>query len=68
MIDGRCPNCGVVVTGVSIKPVTGHVEGSSWRVNTYSCESCGVVLGAELDPVALKTEILEELVKRLGGA
>jgi hypothetical protein len=48
----------VVTTGVPMADL--------WNGITYSCMSCHKVLGVGIDPVALKTDTIEGVLKGLG--
>jgi hypothetical protein len=70
-MTGKCPSCGKVVSrldgdGVEVDFGVGSVRR---RALTYNCPSCQAVLGCEIDPIALRTEIVaqtvSELLKRL---
>lgn len=64
---GKCPNCEkimhyMVMQGVDAKVLMGH----SWRAVSYQCPHCHTVVGVEIDPIALKAELVEQIAKRLG--
>ena len=56
---GKCPSCGNMVAGLNGDGVEVYFsQGNSFKAVTYSCPSCSVVLGCEIDPVALRTDIV----------
>lgn len=66
--DGKCPSCSGIVNRLTIDPVIasigyGHPE---WNAITYCCPHCKVVLGAGIDPVALKTDTIDGILRGLG--
>jgi hypothetical protein len=66
--SGKCPSCGTIVTRLHLDAVdasTGFNQ-LSVRAITYCCPSCKVVLGAAIDPLALKTDTVNEILKALG--
>ena len=73
MVSRHCPSCEQPVTRLSLHGVeAGQLFGrSGWKAITLSCPSCGVVLGAQIDPVALKREgvdaTADEVAKKLRG-
>jgi len=61
-----CPHCRAVVAAVNLREVTVHAGlGNQWRGVAYTCFGCGAVLSVGIDPVALKTDMIEELFARL---
>ena len=67
-MQGKCPKCEKLVMNVTISDVTAQVPfGRSWRAVSYNCQSCQTVLGVEIDPIAVKTDIVNDLFKKLRG-
>lgn len=68
---GKCPACGKVpafgikMQGVDIK----GPDGRDWHGVMYVCPNlqCQTILGAGIDPVALKTDTIDGVVKMLRG-
>ena len=58
----RCPKCESPVSYVSIQPVSAKSSQASWYGITYSCPSCDSVLSVSIDPIALKNDIVSEIV------
>lgn len=68
MTTGKCPKCEKVVTAVRIEDVTVRVGVQpQWKGVSYCCPWCNTVLGVQIDPVALKTDIIEGVVGALRG-
>lgn len=71
IVTGKCPACskvpafGVNMQGVDIK----GTDGRSWNGVMYVCPNiqCQTILGVGLDPIALKTDTIAGVVKKLGG-
>jgi transposase-like protein len=64
---GKCPKCDAVMPTVKIQGVTAReLMGSSWNAISYQCPTCETVLSVEIDPIALKSDIVNEVAKRLG--
>jgi hypothetical protein len=64
----QCPKCFSAIDKVKIEGVTGRViGGSAYNAITYSCPFCFVILSVGIDPVALKTDTVNEVVKKLQG-
>lgn len=60
-----CPHCSKAVTRFKISQVSGNAPGmSNWKCLAFSCPSCDAVLGANLDVMALRAELLAAIKKR----
>lgn len=66
--DGKCPSCTKTVHELTIDSVPASVGYGhpKWNAVTYCCPHCKVVLGAGIDPVALKTDTIDGILKGLG--
>jgi hypothetical protein len=40
--------------------------GGSWKAISYQCPHCETVLSVEIDPIAVKADIVAEIAKMLG--
>jgi len=67
MVTGICPSCKNRISAVSISPVEGNTNSGVIQCISHNCLACGVVLGVQVDPEALKTEIVEAFLKELRG-
>ena len=66
---GKCPKCENAVTSVSIEHVdVTQAFTQKWHGVSFLCPHCQTVLGVGIDPVALKTDTVKEVVKALQGA
>jgi hypothetical protein len=62
----KCPKCEASFTQVRGEKVTVNVPfGTSWNGISYSCPHCSTALTVEIDPIALKADIVSEVMKRL---
>lgn len=62
-----CPVCkGVVshVNGDGVEINMGY-DKKTWNGVLYKCPHCNTVLGCQIDPIAIKSDIVDELFKRL---
>ena len=66
MTYGKCPSCETVVTYLTAKPVEIKDGTTNWKGVTYQCPLCTAVLGCEIDPLALKNEIVSEAKRAIG--
>ncbi len=65
-MNGNCPKCGEKVFALNFNSVTAsNLEGHRWTALTYQCPLCSTVLGCQIDPIALKNDIVRELVENL---
>jgi hypothetical protein len=62
----KCPKCDNLVATVTITGKKGTHGGATYKCITFDCPSCGTVLGASIDPFALRDEIANEVRKKLG--
>ena len=66
MNSGKCPKCQEIVDSVRIEDVDINLgPGMNWRGVSYCCPSCDTVLSVQLDPVALKTDIINVIIEEL---
>jgi len=67
MNTGKCHHCDRVVLNVLVEAITVN-EGftPAWKGASFLCPYCRAILSVGLDPIALKTDIVNEVVKRLG--
>ena len=67
MAAGKCPTCGNYVTVVNTNGITIRSGERSYKGVTYQCPNigCQTVLGCELDPIALKNDIVNAVNKQL---
>ncbi len=63
--SGKCPKCEKTISSVKIEEVTASIGigGSDWNAISYCCKSCNTVLSVQIDPIAIKTDILNALGK-----
>lgn len=71
MHTGKCPNpdCQKVIPYVVLQGVDIKLEfgGTVWKGVSMQCPSCRTVLSTGIDPIAVKTDLVAELVKLLRG-
>jgi hypothetical protein len=61
----ECHKCGRKLTTVHIDAVSVRGGRHQWNGAAYACPSCNVVLGVEIDPIALKADIVAEVVDQI---
>jgi hypothetical protein len=65
---GKCPKCDALVTRLDIHPLDAGTYGDAWKAVTYNCPMCSTVLGCQIDPIAVRTDIINSIKKLLGRA
>jgi phage FluMu protein Com len=68
---GKCPKCEAVVQRAQFDNIEiGSIPGGLGRpiLNGYTinCPKCQTILGAGFDPIALKADIVDEVLRGLG--
>jgi len=67
-MSGKCPKCDQIVSRANLNEIEASAfMGTSWRTITYNCPHCSTILGCQIDPVAIKTDIVEEILEGLKG-
>jgi hypothetical protein len=66
MNTGKCPKCEKLLTSVKIEPIDVQ-QGfqTAWHGVSLSCPWCRAILSVSIDPIAIKTDIVNEVVKAL---
>jgi hypothetical protein len=44
----------------------GQLFGNQWRAIAYCCPKCQTAISVQIDPVALKTDTVNEILRQLG--
>jgi hypothetical protein len=66
-MGGLCPKCEANVTRVNLTEITASAfMGKQWRTVKYSCPHCNTILGVQIDPIAIKTDIVEAILHAFG--
>ncbi len=60
---GKCPKCDSIIAHVNLKEVTINAPDANWTGVSYQCPLCHCVLSVGIDPVALKNELRDEILK-----
>ena len=66
---GKCPKCDKKITNVKIEDIKVGTVGSAKKLrgSSYLCSSCNAVLSVQIDPVALKSDIINGVLEKLKG-
>jgi hypothetical protein len=61
---GKCPKCEKAVFSLQISATeAGEPFGTRWKALTYNCPYCNTILGCQIDPIAVKIDIVNEVLK-----
>jgi endogenous inhibitor of DNA gyrase (YacG/DUF329 family) len=62
-MQGKCPKCEKPVMQVAIAdvPARAFMGRTEWKGISFNCPMCQTILGVQIDPIAIKTDILNEL-------
>lgn len=62
-MNGKCPKCEKILNNVRIALVDCKegLAGRSWRGVSYACPFCNTILSVQIDPIAIKTDIVAEI-------
>lgn len=62
----KCPSCNATpITPTMQAFETGVPLGMKWKCIAFNCPKCKVVLGTQVDPVAIKYDIVQDLLRAL---
>lgn len=67
-MSGKCPKCEKLVPNAKIDDISlsAGPGQTAWRGNAYVCPSCLTILGCEIDPIAIRSETVSMILKKLG--
>jgi hypothetical protein len=63
MASGECPKCARTIDRVVFEEINAEQRprGNAWIALSVLCPSCRAVLGVQIDPIALKADVLAEV-------
>lgn len=66
---GKCPKCEKLVMNANISAIESKVPfgDTAWKSVAFTCPFCQTILGMQIDPIAIKTDIIKELMSKLRG-
>ena len=65
-MHGKCPKCEKTLSYVNIDAIDAKDGPRSWKAVSYNCPYCSSVLSVAIDPLALKADTVNEILKGLG--
>lgn len=61
-----CPKCGADLTSVNIRAITINSPADPpWNGVAYECPACRCLLSVGIDPVSLKADTVDQIVKEI---
>jgi phage terminase large subunit GpA-like protein len=61
-----CPHCNSMVSYLNLEAMTSSVfMGTKWNTIAYVCPHCNKIINAQIDPIAIKTDTVNEIKKNL---
>jgi hypothetical protein len=63
---GKCPKCEKSISRVTVDHINIAEGIHVWNGVSYLCPSCSSILGISIDPISIKTDIVEEVLLGLG--
>ncbi len=65
--NAKCPNCQEVIPNVVVEPIAVQkLIAGSWNGVSFLCPCCRTVWGVQLDPVALRQDLVDGVLRALG--
>lgn len=65
MIFGKCPKCDQLVTSLTGSTIKMTIDETIFSAVTLNCPLCLTVLGAQIDPIAVKADTVDEVIDGL---
>ena len=59
----KCPKCDATILNIKV----GNVDVNGLKGIAHCCPFCGVIISVQIDPMALKADIVDEVTKKLRG-
>lgn len=66
-MSSKCPKCEKVLVGLNLESCVASVPfgGGQYNAIMLSCPYCSAVVSAQIDPIALRTDIVNMVVNKL---
>ena len=65
-MSANCPKCDSSISRVNLSDMPVHSGNKRYVGVAYTCPSCRSVLSVSIDPIAIKTDIVKEVLRGLG--
>lgn len=67
MFHPKCPKCERSVASMHLATVNGVTGGTAWKTVLFCCPHCHSILSANIDPIAVKGDIVAEVVNKVAA-
>jgi hypothetical protein len=58
----KCPKCESLLSNVNIEEMPAHTKSKrEWKAIAFVCPSCSTILGTQIDPHAMDTDLLSKI-------
>ena len=64
-MPAKCPKCDNAIVAVNLEQIDANLITRTYRAVAYTCQRCHAVLSVGLDPIALKSDVVTEVVDAL---
>lgn len=61
----KCGHCDTTISYLKATVTKTRNGSNTWRAVAHCCPSCGAVLGAEVDPLAVRAEVVSGVVMEI---
>lgn len=57
-----CPHCNAIISRLNLEEMASSaLFGQEWRTIAYLCPMCQKILNTQIDPIAIRTEIINAI-------
>jgi len=68
MNTGKCPKCNALIRSVEVEAIdVTEALKPEWKGASFVCPFCRTILGVGIDPIAVKIDLVNEIVEKLRG-
>lgn len=65
-MSGKCPKCEKLLSSVNLVGIDAkNAGGTSWKAITYNCPFCQTIISCQIDPIAVKADTVNEIIRGL---
>ncbi|HWE93406.1 MAG TPA: hypothetical protein VG269_05475 [Tepidisphaeraceae bacterium] len=64
-MSAKCPKCEKLISHVNLEKMGIHVNNQTqWNGVSYSCPLCQTLLSVSMDPIALNSDVVENVIAK----
>jgi len=64
-VKGKCPKCETELDPVETEHIPARAAGEEFAALAHYCPYCDCALSVQLDPIALRDSLVEEILRKL---